>query len=847
MPWFLCGWLTGVLVLSLRLLLTWTRIQQLRRAGTAAPNAELFALHARLVAHLRVIRPVQLLLSTLVEVPTVIGWLSPVILLPAGAILGLTPIQLEALLAHELAHVRRWDDLVNLFQIVVETLLFYHPAVWWLSARIRQERENCCDDLAARACGDSLTYAEALLRMEELRVPAGNLALAARGGRLLLRVRRLLGATDRDRLFPLWQSGAIALVALTGMTAGLWSITRGATAHEPIHSPGISDAAPLESDLAAVAQPDPSIEGRSSAENEGSSDQRNAAPLESELSDDNSAPADEQSRPVAGLSAKQVIGAIDKAKRSLLKAQMRDGSWKARGSNEHFAVGVTSLAMLALLNAGMSAADPEIQRGLDWLRQQDPTVTYEISLMIQTLAAAKDGRRDIPKIASLVHELEESQIDHGPNAGSWSYSTKLRHLGSGDRSNCQFAVLGLREAQMMGVRVGLDTWRRARNHWLSSQNADGGWSYSAGSNPRGGTGSMTVAGIAALVMTQSMLRAAEEKLDARGAPICCSAPEPVNPLDDACKWLGNNFAVINNPGDGRWLLYYLYGLERAGRFSGKRYFVDSRGQKHDWYREGAEYLVMTQDARSGTWQEGQADPIVGTSFALMFLSKGLAPVLINKLQYGPRDRDGNAIVGGDWNRHPDDVRNLTQYISSRPKWPKQLTWQTVDITHATLADLMQAPILFFNGSEAPQFTPPEAALLKEYVGEGGFLFADNCCQSQAFDNGFRDLIHQMYPPAEADLKKLAAEHPVFRSEFNLLDARTGEATAELWGVDVGGRTGIIYSPGNVSCLWDIWTPFEVAGRPRDVTSMVDTAIRVGVNIAAFVTERAPRNKLDSRK
>ena len=104
-----------------------------------------------------------------VDVPTVIGWLKPVVLLPASALAGLSPNQVEAILAHELAHIRRHDYLVNLLQTLVETLLFYHPAVWWLSRRIRAERENCCDDLAVSLCGDPVAYAAALAELEDLR------------------------------------------------------------------------------------------------------------------------------------------------------------------------------------------------------------------------------------------------------------------------------------------------------------------------------------------------------------------------------------------------------------------------------------------------------------------------------------------------------------------------------------------------------------------------------------------------------------------------------------------------------------------------------------------------------
>ena len=128
--------------------------------------------------------------------------MKPVVLLPASALAGLTPQQLEAILAHELAHIRRHDYLVNLLQTLVETLLFYHPAVWWLSRRIRIERENCCDDLAVSLCGDPCTYARALADLEALRGPARSLAMAANGGSLLQRVRRLLGAPTSRRTRP---------------------------------------------------------------------------------------------------------------------------------------------------------------------------------------------------------------------------------------------------------------------------------------------------------------------------------------------------------------------------------------------------------------------------------------------------------------------------------------------------------------------------------------------------------------------------------------------------------------------------------------------------------------------
>lgn len=195
MPWLVSIWLAGVLVLSLRVLGGWALTQRLARRALDAPTRAMQETLERLAAQLRVSRPVRLCESVLVEVPTVIGWLRPVILLPASALTGMSTRQLEALLAHELAHIRRHDYLVNLLQTAVETLLFYHPAVWWVSRRIRAERENCCDDLAVAACGDVLTYARALAELEQLRSDTPQLAVAANGGGgslLMQRIRRLI-------------------------------------------------------------------------------------------------------------------------------------------------------------------------------------------------------------------------------------------------------------------------------------------------------------------------------------------------------------------------------------------------------------------------------------------------------------------------------------------------------------------------------------------------------------------------------------------------------------------------------------------------------------------------------
>jgi len=217
LPYIVCAWLLGVFGLSAWHLGGWTQLQRLKRRMVCEVAPELQAKLALLAQSVGVQRVVTLLESALVEVPTVVGWVKPVILLPASALTGLTAEQLETVLAHELAHIRRYDYLVNMLQTIVEILGFYHPAVWSVSRRIRIERENCCDDVAVHVCGDSLRYARALTHLEEMRVRGRELAVAATGGSLIARIGRLLGRpTANERRFA-WLPGLVALLLVAGL------------------------------------------------------------------------------------------------------------------------------------------------------------------------------------------------------------------------------------------------------------------------------------------------------------------------------------------------------------------------------------------------------------------------------------------------------------------------------------------------------------------------------------------------------------------------------------------------------------------------------------------------------
>lgn len=193
MPWMVLAWCAGVLVFCSRLGLGLTAARGLKLRDTQPASEGMQSIFDSLCKRLAVDRAVRLAHSVRVHVPTVVGWLKPVVLLPVGCLTGLSEQQIGALLVHELAHIRRNDYLVSVLQSMVETTLFYHPAVWWISKQVRREREYCCDEMAVNVCGDRLAYARALSLLEEQRALFPDMALGANGGVLTMRIRRLLG------------------------------------------------------------------------------------------------------------------------------------------------------------------------------------------------------------------------------------------------------------------------------------------------------------------------------------------------------------------------------------------------------------------------------------------------------------------------------------------------------------------------------------------------------------------------------------------------------------------------------------------------------------------------------
>jgi beta-lactamase regulating signal transducer with metallopeptidase domain len=215
LTWFVLFWCAGVLVFGIRALGGWFVLQRLRREKAYQLPEDLRQRCLALQRRLGISRTVRYFESRHLDSAAVVGWFRPVILLPITALTGLSPQQLEAVIVHELAHIKRLDCFVNLFQIAAETLLFYHPAVWWVNRCIRAERENCCDDIAVSVCGDAYEYARALTLMETWRATPA-LIMAANGGSLKLRISRLLGFRAMTHSAPRGGLAILGLVCAAG-------------------------------------------------------------------------------------------------------------------------------------------------------------------------------------------------------------------------------------------------------------------------------------------------------------------------------------------------------------------------------------------------------------------------------------------------------------------------------------------------------------------------------------------------------------------------------------------------------------------------------------------------------
>ncbi|MDR1960333.1 MAG: DUF4159 domain-containing protein [Planctomycetaceae bacterium] len=537
--------------------------------------------------------------------------------------------------------------------------------------------------------------------------------------------------------------------------------------------------------------------------------------------------------------------AIDGAVRYLKTVQHEDGSWQELAGMHK--CGVTAFCTLALLNAGVPKEDPVIQKSLTHLRRfpaSETNSTYTIATQCMVYALA-DPERDRALIREGVAWLEKAQIrsDDLENGG-WGYQL---NYNLADNSNSQFAVLGLYEAERVGIPASHETWLRAKEYWEKRQNANGSWGYSTmQKEPRG---SMTCAGMASLLIADTTLnRRAATVLN--GLILCCQplSVDTEDRVEKGLKWLRDHFTVAQNPAVSTnqfWVHYYLYALERVGRLSAKR-FIGS----NDWYREGTNALLIEKGNFVDSWKaepQEQYDHLA-TSFALLFLVKGRRPILVSKLQYGNGDR---------WNAHPSDLKHLTLYAEKN--WKFEMSWQLIDSAKATADDLLQTPVLYFCGDRSPlsgnaRQDQKLVESLRGFLEGGGFLFAEAYSEDDTFDAGFRELMNRVLPEEGYEFHLLDPSHPIWAAEKTI----PVNQLRPIEGIDFGCRTSVVYVPpmrnlrempkpvrASLSCLWEL-AELRPRAEPYSETIQVEinAGLDTGLNILAYATGRELKYKYE---
>lgn len=529
-------------------------------------------------------------------------------------------------------------------------------------------------------------------------------------------------------------------------------------------------------------------------------------------------------RPVAAeVTGEQVKQAIAGGVEYLKKHQNKiDGSW---GEIPLQAGGMSALVTLALLSCGEDPKSPHMAKALFYMESLGPpSAVYTTSLQTMVFAAA-DPKKYQLQITRNARWLEGAQVIVGEKKGAWAYGDR----GNGDNSNTQFALLALHEAERVGVKISDRTWRLALNYWLSTQKPDGSWGYYEGAPS---TGSMTCAGISSVAIAAGRLHEGDASVAGDSVACCGQNNLETDALDRGLRWLGQKFVVGGNPAGintETWRLYYLYGVERVGRLTGQRFLG-----RHDWYREGAETFVAEQDRFQKYWKGNgimEDNPILATSFCLLFLSKGRRPVVISKLKYGD-DKT--------WDLHRDGVQNLTRRVEQR--WKRDLIWQTIDVKPATVEDLLQTPVLFISGRDSLPLTREQKENLKQYIDQGGFIFAEACegdgCDGKAFDREFRALMQELFPNSQ--LRLLPPDHPVWYAEEKV----DPKYMRPLYGVDACCRTSVVYCPRNLSCFWSLLRHDRPDEYPDEVRKEIEAVMRIGENVVTYATNRELKDKLD---
>ena len=535
-------------------------------------------------------------------------------------------------------------------------------------------------------------------------------------------------------------------------------------------------------------------------------------------------------KPAAGLTDEIVRQSLERGRQFLIRQSKDDGSM-ATGS---MSGGVSALVFMTLAYMGEHPNRAHMDKGLQYLmdlgadsgfnKRQGYAVPIRImgfSYIYKKLLG--DRKRHVAMKAR--EDIMRLQMGQAVNGG-WRY--ELKGGTDYDFSVTQWPILAMRDAQRAGIEFPDPTGhlQKALSLYLSMQQDNGGWYYQ-GRNEKP-SGSMTAAGLASLFIIADFLEPGSGCPCQRGvSPKTATKTERA--MDAALGWLGKYFDVKTNPqafkvGAGN-VLYWLYCVERVGIAAGYKYFGT-----HNWYKEGAAEVIRRQK-EDGSWGSLQ-----DTCFALLFLYKGRAPILFNKLKFNGADGEP-----GVWNAHRRDIANLTHFVEQRKE--QMFHWQIVELK-APLDELHDAPILYITAESEPGWMGDDEKAkakrrkLRDFTDTGGTILFEASCGNPTIRKWFLRFAAEVWPEArvsprgpEWKLIRLPRDHSVWDAVQKL------KARPEMFGIDDGVRTCVFYSPDDISCPW----------QTKAFTQKL-YLFDWGINLYTYATDEAPlRAKLAGRE
>lgn len=465
---------------------------------------------------------------------------------------------------------------------------------------------------------------------------------------------------------------------------------------------------------------------------------------------------------------------------AFLYSRQRNGNWedvatRDPGDKAHSVKGgqwggLTSIATYALLAAGEKPLDPRIMQACEFLRKVDIIGNYALGMRAQVwlyLPRTDENKQAMLRDAQL---LLRGLSLRGNNRGLYDYIAGGSRV---DLSVSQYGVLGMWAAADFLEEVPATYWKEVEEAWLKWQDRQsGGWAYNGAPKEKHPyTPSITAAGVATLFITQEFLYS-DQGLDCKG-----NITNPgMQAIERGLTFMAQALpSLVDRNKDWNRRFYTLYGVERIGVASGYKYF-----DKLDWYQVGAEFLVRNQ-RNDGSWGE-----IPDTCFALLFLSRGRAPVMMNKVRYTISPTTPNAKpVEGHWNQRPRDAANISRWVGKQAE--RVLNWQIIDLSVASVQDLHDSPILYLAGSQKLAFSADDKKKFKEFIEQGGLLLANADCGSRDFATAIRELANELYPIYE--MRPLPQTHPIFTNQQFV--AKPGAKRVQLQGVSNGARELIL--------------------------------------------------------